>query len=103
LGRARRAEPEARPAPPPDLPRVEYSYRIYWTKLARDWDGDRRQAVEQALAQVLAGPDFEPNEYERRYSVPGLDDQAHAGQSLLALRRVLRGLAEAGPDAAAEQ
>jgi len=85
----------ARPAPLPGPaplgpPRVDFSYTIYWTKLVRQWDPPRRTAIEAALGQVLARPDFEANAYERRYQVTGLDDQAHAGASLLALHKVLR-------------
>jgi hypothetical protein len=85
------------PAPPAPTgggpPRVEYSYTIYWTKQVRAWDAARRAAVEAALAQVLAQPEFEDNAYERRYTVAGLDEQAHAGASLLALRKVLEAFA----------
>ena len=87
---ARRARPPQRP--PPGPPRVEFSYTIFWTKQARTWDAARRAAVRGAVQAVLAQPGFEPNAYERRYPVPGLDDQAHAGASLLALDKVLRAL-----------
>ncbi len=70
--------------------RAELSYTIYWTKMARAWDQDRRAEVASELARVLARPDFAPNEFQRRYPVPGLDDRAHSGQSLLALQKVLR-------------
>lgn len=76
----------------PGPPRVEFSYTIFWTKQARQWEAARRQTVGAALDQVLAQPGFEANDYERRYRVPGLDDQAHAGASLLALRKVLQAL-----------
>ena len=78
----------ARPGPP----RVEFSYIIFWTKQARQWDAARRQAVASALETVLGGPGFEANDYQRRYLVPGLDDQRHAGASLKALKKVLQGL-----------
>jgi len=81
--------------PPADPPRIEYSYTIFWTRMARGWEEDRRTAVASDLSTVLARTDFEPNAYERRYTVPGLDDQAHSGQSLLALQKVLRALDEA--------
>ena len=78
-----------RPGPAPNPPRVEFSYTIYWTKQARGWDAARRAAITEALLLVLAQPDFEANAYARRFSVPGLDTQAHAGASLLALKKVL--------------
>jgi hypothetical protein len=87
--------PLPRPKPrrrPPGPPRVEYSYAVYWTKEARLWDAERRQAVGAALRAVLAQPGFEANAYERRYQVPGLDTQAHAGASLVALGKVLDAL-----------
>jgi hypothetical protein len=68
---------------------VEFSYAVYWTKHVRQWEATRRAAVRDALLQVLAQPGFEANAYARRYVVPGLDDQAHSGASLLALRKVL--------------
>lgn len=79
-------------APAPDSPRSEYSYRVFWTKMAREWDGTRRRAIASAVAAVVARPEFEPNAYERRYTVAGLDDEAHAGESLIALQKVLSAL-----------
>lgn len=81
-----------RPAPP-GPPRVAFSYAIYWAKQARTWDAARRAAAADALAAVLAQAGFEANAYERRYTVAGLDDQAHAGASLVALSQVLAALA----------
>lgn len=78
-----------RPRLAPNPPRVEFSYTIYWTKQARSWEAARRAAIAAALRPVLAQPGFEANAYARRYSVPGLDDQAHSGVSLLALKKVL--------------
>ena len=78
-----------RPAKAPNAPRVDFSYTVYWTKHVRQWDTSRRTAVREALERVLARPGFESNAYERRYTVPGLDEQAHSGASLLALRKVL--------------
>jgi hypothetical protein len=81
------------PAPkPPGPPRVDFSYTIYWTKTARGWDEQRRSAMAEAVLAIMAQPGFEANDYERRYRVPGLDDLAHAGASLVALRKVLAAL-----------
>ena len=80
-----------RPTAPsqPNAPRVDFSYTVYWTKLVRQWDAARRAAVRDALLKIIAQPGFEPNAYARRYSVPGLDDLAHSGASLIALKKVL--------------
>ena len=78
------------PAPPTsNAPRVDFSYTIYWTKQVRQWDAAHRQLIHSALLQTLAQPGFEPNAYARRYTVPGLDEQAHSGASLIALKKVL--------------
>ncbi|MGH2522317.1 MAG: hypothetical protein ACRDH2_07425 [Anaerolineales bacterium] len=74
---------------PSNAPRVDFSYTVYWTKQVRQWDAVRRAAVRDALLHVLAQPGFEANAYQRRYTVTGLDDQAHSGASLIALKRVL--------------
>jgi hypothetical protein len=88
-----RANAQARTAPaaPPasNAPRVEFSYTVYWTKHARRWDALRRAQVREALLRALAQPGFEANAYERRYHVPGLDEQSHSGASLIALKKVL--------------
>ena len=73
-----------------DQPRPYYSYRIYWTKMVREWPIEKRKEVVGKLAQVLGADDFEPNTLERRFSVDGLDSGKHAGASLLALREVLQ-------------
>jgi hypothetical protein len=76
----------------PGPPRVEFSYTIFWTKQARQWDATRRRAVAAALEAVLGQPGFEANDYQRRYRVEGLDEQGHAGASLLALKKVLEAM-----------
>ncbi len=75
-------------------PAVDFSYTIFWTKQVRQWSPERRAALHTALGAVLADPDFINNAYERRYTVPGLDDSAHAGASLLALDKVLAAFKE---------
>lgn len=90
--------PQAPPAPkPPGPPRVDFSYTIFWTKQVRAWDLARRAAVHAALGPILAQPDFEANAYARRYTVPGLDDTAHAGASLVALHKVLAAFHDTDP------
>jgi len=89
LLRPRPAPPKPAAPRPPGPPRVDFSYTIYWTKQVRAWEAERRAVVRAALERALAQADFEANAYARRYAVPGLDEQAHAGASLLALRKVL--------------
>lgn len=74
--------------------RPYYSYRIYWTKLVRDWSNEKRQNIAEKLEQVVSTDEFEPNPLERRYSVEGLSANKHAGASLLALQEVLHGFQE---------
>ena len=71
-----------------------HNYTIYGTKQARLWPPERRRAVYAGLQAVLRQPGFEANDYQRRYTLAGLDDQAHAGASLLALNKVLLALIE---------
>ena len=94
LRRKLRGQPQsgrpARPAAPaPNPPRVDFSYTVYWTKTVRRWDAARRTAMAEAVMAVMAQPGFEANDYERRYRVADLDELAHAGASLVALRKVL--------------
>jgi hypothetical protein len=70
-------------------PRVEFSYAIFWTKQALAWPASRRAAVLAAVQDLMRRPDFELNDYHRRYTLPGLDSNAHAGRSLAALEKVL--------------
>jgi hypothetical protein len=77
--------------PPADPPRYGYSYSLYWTKVAREWDVPRREAVAVELSTLLARAEFVPNQAERRYRVQGVEGE-HSGGSLVALDRVLRAL-----------
>lgn len=70
-------------------PGVDWAHTIFWTKQVRQWPAVRRATVQTALRATLAQPDFSANAYQRRYTVAGLDDSAHAGASLLALEKVL--------------
>ncbi len=72
-----------------DPERIDFSYTVFWTRQVRGWDAARRAAVRAALHPVLTGQEFVNNAFSRQYTVPGLDDQAHAGASLLALEKVL--------------
>lgn len=84
---------EARQPEKLDRGRVDYAYRIFWTKQARAWDASRRAEVAAGVRGVMARPDFEHNPVERRFEVPALrDGLAHSGASLAALSEVLRAL-----------
>lgn len=80
----------------PTMPPVDFSYTVYWTKQVRQWDQARRTALHAALLAVMAQTGFEANTYARRYYVPGLDDLAHAGASLVALKKVLNAFVDEG-------
>lgn len=73
-------------------PRIEFSYAVFWVKQARAWDAARRAAILKAVQDLMRRPDFELNNYRRRYTLPGLDASAHAGRSLAALEKVLLAL-----------
>ncbi len=72
-------------APDPRL-----SYRVHWAGVVQRWDAEQRRRVLAALRARTASGGFEPTEWERRYVVQELDDQAHAGASLLCLIDVLQ-------------
>jgi len=71
---------------------LAYSYRVYWTNMARSWGPERRRQVRAAVEAVTRTPGFTPNERLRRYPVPQIDDLRHAGASLVALLEVLGAL-----------
>lgn len=77
-----------------DPEQIEFSYTVFWTRQVLGWDAARRAAIRAELRRVLAQPDFVNNAFSRQYTVAGLDEQAHAGASLLALDKVLTALAE---------
>jgi hypothetical protein len=76
---------------PADPPRYGYSYSLYWTKVAREWERTQREAVAGELRTLLNRTDFVANQAERRYRVQGVQGE-HSGGSLVALDRVLRAL-----------
>ena len=75
-----------------DPGQIDFSYTVFWMRQARQWDDGRRASVRASLTAVLAREDFLNNAFARIHSVPGLDNQAHAGASLLALQKVLDAL-----------
>ena len=93
LRRLRRGTPPGPEPPEPLTPeRIDASYRLFWTKIALEWEEGRRGIMAQRVQVAASAPDFENNLLERRFRVDGLDDQAHSGASLLALLEVLRAL-----------
>ncbi len=72
--------------------RIDFGFRIYWTKMATTWDMARIRDVRAWVVVVTQQPDFEKNLIERRFRVEGLDELAHSGASLLALIEVLNAL-----------
>lgn len=72
--------------------KVDFSFRIYWTKIGRQWDLTHIRALRPRVEAITAHPEFEKNLIDRRYRVEGLDDLAHSGASLLALLEVLDAL-----------
>jgi hypothetical protein len=70
---------------------IEYSYTVFWTKTARDWDAQKRSEVAQRLTALINSPDFEANPFDRTYTLDNIDG-AHSGASLMALQKVLAAL-----------
>ena len=70
---------------------IDYSYTVYWTKIARLWHVDRRAAIAENLTALLNSPDFQANPFDRKYSLQGIEGM-HSGASLIALQKVLQAL-----------
>lgn len=75
-----------------EQPSPDYSYRVYWMKTARSWTEGRLDEVREEVQRVVEGEGFEANPFERRYHVEAVDDEEHAGASLLALLEVIDAL-----------
>jgi hypothetical protein len=86
-------QPPRRPAPPLTEQSIDFSYTIFWMKMARAWDEAKRQTVLAQVEALIAAPDFINNAFERKYTLAGLDEVAHSGASVLALKKVLEALA----------
>jgi hypothetical protein len=89
--------PPSGPAEPLTEQRIDFAYTVFWTKMARGWDADRRGQMAARLAALIASPDFVNNAFSRKFEVGGLEDAslgqtAHSGASLLALQKVLSAL-----------
>lgn len=86
------------PEPPQGEPmtdaKVDFSFGVYWAKMAHHWNSERRAAVRQQVLTLTEAVDFYNNLIEKRYTLP-LDDvpeQRHSGASLKALLQVLTAL-----------
>ncbi len=86
-------QPPRRPAEPLTEQRIDFAYTIFWTKMVRTWEDDKRKMIAERVEAMIAAPDFINNAFERKYTVEGLDDMAHSGASLLALKKVLEAFA----------
>ena len=71
---------------------IEFSYTVYWLKIARAWDADQRRLIADRVLAITLSEDFLNNAFERKYTIEGFDDAAHSGASLLALHKVLEAL-----------
>jgi hypothetical protein len=82
-GRGENESPDSDPRP------SDYAYTLYWARQIQEWEAGRRAEIALTVEAVISEPSFRPNEFYRVYSVPGLDDSAHSGASLVALMKVL--------------
>ncbi len=69
--------------------KIDYAYSIFWTKIAREWDTDRKALMAERVDALIASPEFQNNPLKRVYFIEDLDEFEHAGASLLALQKVL--------------
>lgn len=73
--------------------RVDMSFRIFWTKICREWDSAHIQSVRAQVLAIIQAPNFEKNLIDRRYQIDDLveggEQNRHSGASLLALIEVL--------------
>ncbi len=58
--------------------------------MVRDWDDAQRAGALSAVEHLIEQPVFTPTAFERRYQDARIDDLKHSGESLLALRKVLK-------------
>jgi len=71
--------------------RVDYSYRVFWTKQARTWDAGKRRLIRERISALMSEAEFETNAFERHFQIEDVDGQ-HSGASVLALNQVLEAL-----------
>jgi hypothetical protein len=75
-------------------PKVDFSFRIYWTKMTRRWLAPRRAEVRGMVRAITDAPEFDRNLIEKRYELPlnDIPETTHSGASLMALLDVLDAL-----------
>jgi len=76
------------------IPKIDFSFRIYWTKMSRKWTAARRAEVRAQVQVITTGPAFDRNLIEKRYALPlpEVPEATHSGASLMALLEVLDAL-----------
>lgn len=74
------------------LPDPHFNYRVYWTKQAMQWTREHRERILEQTRALIHQPEFIPSEMERIYKLHDLDNENHAGASMLALEAVLSAL-----------
>jgi hypothetical protein len=86
--------PDPKPYPQMTAPRVSFSFRVFWTKIALGWSAEKRDQVRQQVVAYVQQDDFDANLVEKRHHFPieGLPEAWHSGASLLALIDVLDAL-----------
>lgn len=74
--------------------KVDFSFRIYWTKVTRSWNRARREEVRQQVQTITHAPAFHRNLIDKRYNLPleEIPEKNHSGASLIALLEVLDAL-----------
>lgn len=87
-------EPSPKKAEPMTANKVDFGFRIYWTKMTLRWDKARRAAVRQQVEQLTQATDFQHNLLEKRYNLEleDIPEKTHSGASLVALLEVLAAL-----------
>jgi hypothetical protein len=81
--------PPRKPAEPLTEQRIDFAYTIFWTKMVRTWDDAKRKAIAAKVEALTTSPEFVNNAFERKFEIEGLDESAHAGASIVALKKVL--------------
>ncbi|NIS79970.1 MAG: hypothetical protein GTO14_07135 [Anaerolineales bacterium] len=74
----------------PEQSHSDFAYKVYWTKHVRDWSVGRRRSTQSAVERTVSQSEFVANKFERRYSIPEVDEIPHSGASLIALLEVLQ-------------
>lgn len=94
FGRRDDDEPPKKTAEKMTAPKVDFSFRVYWTKMTLSWPAERRAEVRAMVKAITDDENFDRNLITKQYTLP-LDDipeQTHSGASLMALLDVLAAL-----------